>query len=131
MLQFIKTKRLGWDDLETETGLKATAPESGHGKTEVDSGEESKVGSGDQRINKFEDPSNWKILYNDWPYGIEEKIVHLVVWTKFELEEDPESPIGDLTEEARREIEAFVEEKFVRAGGMPKDDVSAFFNFAS
>ena len=30
-----------------------------------------------------------RILYNDWPYGLVDGIVHLVVWTKFDLEDDP------------------------------------------
>ena len=36
----------------------------------------------------FIDPSDYKILFNDWPYGIDTDITHLVVWTKFSLEED-------------------------------------------
>ncbi|WYZ34415.1 hypothetical protein EsH8_I_000691 [Colletotrichum jinshuiense] len=58
----------------------------------------------------FEDESDLRILYNDWPYGIDGRIVHLVVWTKFELEENPAT--GDLTEGARGEIEAFVNKTF-------------------
>jgi hypothetical protein len=56
-----------------------------------------------------------KILYNDWPYGIDSKIVHLVVWVKFELEED--SVTGDLTDQARAGIEAYVEQTFRQGGG--------------
>ncbi|KAL9122658.1 MAG: hypothetical protein Q9187_000780 [Circinaria calcarea] len=64
----------------------------------------------------FSDP-DWsiedvKILYNDWPYGIDEKIVHLVVWTKFDLEDDPIT--DDLTAKARREIDDYVEATFCR-----------------
>jgi hypothetical protein len=51
-----------------------------------------------------------KILFNDWPYGIDEKIVHLVVWTKFELEEDPAT--GDLTDETRTVMEDYVQRTF-------------------
>jgi hypothetical protein len=58
----------------------------------------------------FEEPGDYKILWNDWPYGIDERIVHLVVWTKFALEDDPAT--GDLTERARGEIEAFVARAF-------------------
>jgi hypothetical protein len=61
-----------------------------------------------------------KILYNDWPYGIDERIVHLVVWTKFDLEEDPAT--GDLTAAARAEIDAYVNRKF--GSRIPKDHVS-------
>lgn len=51
-----------------------------------------------------------KVLYNDWPYGVEEDIIHLVVWTKFELEDDPST--DDLTPQARKEIDDWVEETF-------------------
>jgi hypothetical protein len=68
----------------------------------------------------FEKESDIKILYNDWPYGIDERIVHLVIWTKFELEDDPLT--DDLTEKARREIDDFVDETFGRKVG--KENVS-------
>lgn len=69
----------------------------------------------------FEVDEDLKILVNDWPYGIDERIVHLVVWTKFELEEDLAT--GDLTEVARGEIEAYVDKTF-RSRTKP-DSVSA------
>ncbi|OHE90670.1 hypothetical protein CORC01_14031 [Colletotrichum orchidophilum] len=58
----------------------------------------------------FEEGTDFKILYNDWPYGIDGRIVHLVVWTKFELEENPAT--GDLTERAREDIDQFVDRTF-------------------
>jgi hypothetical protein len=58
----------------------------------------------------FQDPSDIKILYNDWPYGIDPDIVHLVVWTKFELEDDAET--GLCTPESRQEIEDYVQKTF-------------------
>ena len=61
-----------------------------------------------------------KILYNDWPYGIDEKIVHLVVWTKFDLEDDPAT--DDLTPKARQEIDQYVKETFCHR--VPSDHVS-------
>jgi hypothetical protein len=54
----------------------------------------------------FEDEGDVKILWNDWPYGIDERIVHLVVWTKFDLEEDERT--GDLTDEARGMVDGYV-----------------------
>jgi hypothetical protein len=51
-----------------------------------------------------------KILYNDWPYGIDADIVHLVVWTKFELEDDEETGLS--TAESHGEIDAYVERTF-------------------
>ncbi|KAK8193876.1 hypothetical protein HDK77DRAFT_461599 [Phyllosticta capitalensis] len=58
----------------------------------------------------FSNPDDIKILHNDWPYGIDEKIVHLVVWTKFELEEDPTT--GDLTVQGRQAIDDYVTQTF-------------------
>ncbi|CAL3962215.1 unnamed protein product [Diplocarpon coronariae] len=58
----------------------------------------------------FQSEGDVKILWNDWPYGIDSKIVHLVVWTKFELEDNPMT--NDLTDEARSELEEFVQKNF-------------------
>lgn len=77
--------------------------------------------------NPFEEESDVKILWNDWPYGIDERIVHLVVWTKFELEDDAKT--GDLTDEARGNIEGFVERVFRRRCG--GENVSFVFPFPS
>jgi hypothetical protein len=46
--------------------------------------------------------------------------VHLVVWTKFELLDDPAT--DDLTVEARKEIDDFVDETFGKRIG--KENVS-------
>ncbi|KAL8808146.1 MAG: hypothetical protein Q9182_000210 [Xanthomendoza sp. 2 TL-2023] len=59
-----------------------------------------------------------KILYNDWPYGIDERIVHLVVWTKFSLPDDPSTQ--ELTKEMRREIDEYVNRTFCQA--VPRDN---------
>jgi len=58
----------------------------------------------------FEFDEDLKILLNDWPYGVENGIVHMVVWTKFELAEDPDT--GDLTDAARKEIDDYVQKTF-------------------
>lgn len=60
----------------------------------------------------FGEPADVKILYNDWPYGVDEKIVHLVVWTKFDLEDDPGT--DDLIPKARKEIDDYVKKTFCR-----------------
>lgn len=64
-----------------------------------------------------------KILYNDWPYGVDEDIVHLVVWTKFDLEDDPAT--DDLTPKARKEIDDFVNETF--CSRVERENVSYLF----
>lgn len=71
------------------------------------------------RGRPFELDDDLKILCNDWPYGIDRRIVHLVVWTKFALAESPET--GDLTDAARAEVEAYVQRNF--ASRMPQDHV--------
>jgi hypothetical protein len=60
-----------------------------------------------------------RILYNDWPYGVDTDIIHLVVWTKFELEDDPAT--GDLTPHARKAIERYVLRTF--CSRVPADQV--------
>lgn len=65
----------------------------------------------------FECADDLKILYNDFPYGIDTRIAHLVVWTKFGLAPDPSDPKGDLLPEVRSEIDEFVNETFVRRCG--------------
>ncbi|TPX08889.1 uncharacterized protein E0L32_009593 [Thyridium curvatum] len=72
------------------------------------------------RGRPFEFPEDdVKILWNDWPYGVDDRVVHLVVWTKFPFEEDPIT--GDLTDAARAEIEEFVVKTFGQ--NMPRDRV--------
>jgi hypothetical protein len=63
----------------------------------------------------FTDPRDIRILYNDWPYGLAKGIVHLVVWTKFTLPEDPLT--GDLTKDMRATIARFVDAMFTAEVG--------------
>ncbi|KFX95214.1 hypothetical protein O988_05902 [Pseudogymnoascus sp. VKM F-3808] len=103
----------------------------------------------------FEKDSDLSIKRNDWPYGIDERISHLVVWTKFPLEEDPttggdsrtfpaslpetvsrvepaqEDPTtgGDLSDRQRKQIDDYVEKTFrVQCGS---DNVIWFRNWAA
>ncbi|POR31244.1 N-acetylglucosamine-induced protein 1 [Tolypocladium paradoxum] len=62
------------------------------------------------RGEPFQFPDDVKIIHNDWPYGLDARIVHLVVWTKFELEADPAT--GDLTDRARADVDAFMSTTF-------------------
>lgn len=62
-----------------------------------------------------------KILYNDWPYGIDERIVHLVVWTKFDLPDDPSTK--ELASDMRAQIDDYVDKTFCQA--VPKENVSS------
>ncbi|KAK7425634.1 hypothetical protein QQZ08_007850 [Neonectria magnoliae] len=77
------------------------------------------------RGRPFEFDDDFKILINDWPYGIDPRIVHLVVWTKFDLQEDPDT--GDLTDHARKEIDEFVTRTF--RSHVPDDHIIWFKNW--
>ncbi|KAL1848600.1 hypothetical protein Plec18170_007910 [Paecilomyces lecythidis] len=74
-----------------------------------------------------ESPEDIKILYNDWPYGVETDIIHLVVWVKFELEDDPAT--DDLTPKARQEIEEYVRRTF--CARIPREEIVWFKNWKS
>ncbi|KAF3906179.1 hypothetical protein ABW20_dc0100898 [Dactylellina cionopaga] len=77
----------------------------------------------------FEDEEDTKILFNDWPYGMEPGIVHIVVWTKAEIPIDPLS--GDVTDESRRIIIDYVNKIFIRELGFSSENVLWFKNWAA
>ncbi|KAF7168972.1 hypothetical protein CNMCM5623_001853 [Aspergillus felis] len=82
----------------------------------------------------FADPSDYKILRNDWPYGLAPGIVHLCVWLRTPVPVQEHG--GDLTDESRALIEEFVERTFVarlaREGySNPKDHVQWFKNWTA
>lgn len=54
----------------------------------------------------FADHRDYAVLPNDWPYGIEHRILHLLVWTKTRIAVDDVN--GDVTDESRKLIEDFV-----------------------
>ncbi|KAH7412877.1 hypothetical protein BKA64DRAFT_659757 [Cadophora sp. MPI-SDFR-AT-0126] len=67
----------------------------------------------------FASSSDYKILLNDWPYGLTPDITHIVVWSKTPIAVDEKN--GDVTEESRRIIEEFVGRTFgERMGGGEK-----------
>lgn len=73
-----------------------------------------------------------KILPNDWPYGLDTRIKHLVIWTKFSLPSNPitsTDPDGDLTPEARTAINDFVQKHFVKVCG--QENVIWFKNWSA
>lgn len=63
----------------------------------------------------FADGRDFAVLVNDWPYGFEEGIVHLLVWTKTRIAVDDTR--GDVTAESRRCLVDFVERYFVEELG--------------
>lgn len=83
----------------------------------------------------FADPGDYKILRNDWPYGLAPGITHLVVWLRTPL---PTSEGGYLTAESRALVEDFVQKTFVErlamsnAGNLdPKSQVLWFKNWGA
>lgn len=75
----------------------------------------------------FENPSDFMILMNDWPYGLTEDITHMVVWSKTPIPTDKNT--GDVTEQSRRVIEDFVTRTFVRRLGGDAQRVVWFKNW--
>lgn len=71
------------------------------------------------------DPTDVKILLNDYPYGVEEGIVHLVVWCKARI---PEDGTGRPTDEARNRIIAYIKATFQDQLGMTPEDILWFKN---
>lgn len=59
----------------------------------------------------FADPEDYKILRNDWPYGLTPGISHLVVWLRTPIAVRSEE--GHLTDESRALIDGFVQKTFV------------------
>ncbi|KAJ5468182.1 hypothetical protein N7475_005934 [Penicillium sp. IBT 31633x] len=79
------------------------------------------------RGRPFEYDDDIRIIYNDWPYGVDKDIIHLVVWTKFELEDDPAT--DDLTASARAAIKGYVQDTF--CSRVPPEQVVWFKNWKS
>jgi hypothetical protein len=110
MMDFILNERLGWSKEDLPAFSQAMTPFSS-----LNSSSASSIRSFQMDRSLFENKSEWKILRNDWPYGIDSRIVHLVVWTKFTLTEDIET--GYLTTDMRRMIEDFVQDTFRKTWG--------------
>lgn len=80
----------------------------------------------------FRNSQDWKILPNDWPYGFEPGIFHLIIWLKHRLETEPTK--GDLTAHSRQQVQTFVDDTFrhdiVRLGGT-QDRIVWFKNWTA
>jgi len=76
----------------------------------------------------FKDPSDYRVLLNDWPYVIPSNITHMIVWTRTPIPTD--SNEGDMTPDSRAVIAAFVEQYFTgRLAGGGRDQVLWFRNW--
>lgn len=63
----------------------------------------------------FADPSDYRVLLNDWPYGLTPDVTHIVVWSRTLVPTDPET--GDMTPESRKTVAGFVDRYFARRLG--------------
>jgi hypothetical protein len=110
MMRFVLEERLGWKE-GGEIGLEGRFGEKGTPVYSVF------IVYLDEWLLTIPPTStaNWKILRNDWPYGLDTRIVHLVVWTKFSFPSDPLT--DDLVPASRAEIEGFVRQTFSRVCG--------------
>ena len=76
---------------------------------------------------------DYKILLNDWPYGFEEGIVHIVVWLKTRI--PVQEPDGFLLPESKKMLQNFIQGTFIdrleQAGIQGQDKVQWFKNWIS
>ncbi|KAM0515734.1 hypothetical protein ACHAPE_005813 [Trichoderma viride] len=78
----------------------------------------------------FDAAADYKVLLNDWPYGLTPEITHIVVWSRTPIPTDPET--GDLTTESRAQVEGFVKTYFVdKLGAGGEQQVLWFKNWVA
>ncbi|KAI1467154.1 uncharacterized protein F4812DRAFT_431456 [Daldinia caldariorum] len=73
----------------------------------------------------FNDPSDYRVLINDWPYGMMPNMTHIVVWSRTAIPTDPET--GDMTPESREIIRRFIKRFFVDKLGPGGDEKVLWF----
>jgi hypothetical protein len=69
-----------------------------------------------------------KILFNDFPYGVEDGIVHLVVWSKARI---PQNSEGYLDDSSKSVIEDYVVRTFGKGLNMSRDRILWFKNWGA
>ncbi|KAI5868084.1 hypothetical protein GGS23DRAFT_10502 [Durotheca rogersii] len=78
----------------------------------------------------FRDPSDYRVLINDWPYGLTPNLTHIVVWSRTAIETDTET--GDVTPQSRQLIASFVKRFFAdRLGPDGSERVLWFKNWVA
>lgn len=77
----------------------------------------------------FTNPSDLKIVKNDFPYYFEDDVMHLCVWTKKRIDSDPNSVLGDLSVEMRALLERYVVKTFVEGLHIPRKNLVWFRNW--
>ncbi|KAJ8124874.1 hypothetical protein O1611_g8766 [Lasiodiplodia mahajangana] len=78
----------------------------------------------------FQDPSDYRVLLNDWPHGFPSNVKQMVIWTRALI--PTESDDGDMTPAARAVVESFVQRYFRDrlVGGTP-DQLVWFRNWGA
>jgi hypothetical protein len=110
VVRFVVKERLGWGDGVEEIKPRGSPFEYEGTVTGLITSE---------ILNTNQCIEDIRIIYNDWPYGVDKDIIHLVVWTKFRLEDDPAT--DDLTPRARADIESYVQKTF--CARVPREQV--------
>lgn len=73
----------------------------------------------------LEDTSDYRVLLNDWPYGLDPEITHIVVWSRTLIPAEPST--GDLTPASRAQVQDFVKSYFIDALGPDGSDRVLWF----
>ncbi|KAL2200903.1 hypothetical protein P885DRAFT_27120 [Corynascus similis CBS 632.67] len=78
----------------------------------------------------FADPSDYRVLINDWPYGFAPGISHIVVWSRTPIATD--KTVGDMTPGSRKTVAEFIRRYFIdRLGPGGEDRVIWFKNWVA
>ncbi|KAI1393544.1 uncharacterized protein F4822DRAFT_384980 [Hypoxylon trugodes] len=73
----------------------------------------------------FDNPSDYRVLINDWPYGFTPNLTHIVVWSRTTIETDSET--GDMTPESRCAVADFIQRFFIDRLGPGGDEKVLWF----
>ena len=73
----------------------------------------------------FASPSDYVVLINDWPYGLDPGIIHLVVWSRAQILVDLKT--GRMTPESQGLVQDFVQNSFVSSLGPGQEDKVTWF----
>ncbi|KAJ5826390.1 hypothetical protein N7474_003528 [Penicillium riverlandense] len=108
VMEYICQRRLNWQSTPTSP---AGSESEGSNSTATPTAAPAGTVFAFKNPVPFADPEDYKILRNDWPYGVSPGISHLVVWLRTPIA--VKSYEGHLTDESRALIVDFVQKKFV------------------
>jgi hypothetical protein len=73
----------------------------------------------------FAEPSDYRVLINDWPYGFVPGITHIVVWSRTPIATD--NTVGDMTLDSKRTVDEFIKRYFIDSLGPDGEDRVIYF----